>query len=221
MTPFAVRKKRILLVSQELDCLFPTVKTALDYKTSWELLVAVILSAQCTDARVNIVTKKLFQKYKTIENYMNADLREFERDIFSTGFYRSKAKHILASARIVHTQFHDQIPRTMQEILTLPGVARKTANVVLSELYDIREGIAVDTHVKRLSQKYGLTDQKTPEKIEQDLMRVLPKDKWRRFSLQLVEYGRQYCPATKHDHENCPLTVALRGLQLSPEEKSQ
>jgi endonuclease-3 len=175
MTTFSLRKKRILLVSHELDTLFPTVKTALDYHTPFELLVAVILSAQCTDARVNIVTKTLFQKYKTVEDYMNANPRQFEQDIFSTGFYRSKAKHILASARIVHMQFHDQIPRTMSEIMTLPGVARKTANVVLSELFDIREGIAVDTHVKRLSQKYGLTDQKTPEKIEQDLMKVLPK----------------------------------------------
>lgn len=203
------REKRGEIIRQELQKLFPHPKIALDYNTPWELLVAVILSAQCTDKRVNIVTKDLFNKYPTILEYVNADVEEFQEDIRSTGFYRNKTKNILATAKMIHKVFDNNVPRTMSELLTLPGVARKTANVVLSNAFGIVEGIAVDTHVIRLSQKFKLTSEKNPEKIERDLMEVLPKKSWHPFNLRLVQYGRTYSPAKKKNDFDDPISVAL------------
>lgn len=207
MNNLDIRKKRAEVVVKTLIKLFPSPKSALNYGTPWELLVAVILSAQCTDVRVNIVTKDLFAKYQKIEDYINASQEEFEQDVRSTGFYRNKTKHILATAKIIHYEYHDDLPRTMDEMLTLPGVARKTANVVLGNAFGIVEGIAVDTHVIRLASLFGLTTEKTPEKIERDLMEIVPKEEWTKLSLRLSEYGRMYCPAKRHDHANCPLKV--------------
>lgn len=212
-----VKKERAHIVVDTLKKLYPHIKPSLTYKTPFELLVAVILSAQCTDARVNIVTKSLFRKYKSVKEYADAQTERFEKDIFSTGFYRQKAKNIIATAKIIHEKYHDTIPQTMEQMLTLPGVARKTANVVLGYAFGIVEGIAVDTHVIRLSRLYGLTGETSPEKIEQDLMKIIPKSEWIHFTMRVVQYGRDYCPAKKHDHKNCPITLALSEKKLLPQ----
>lgn len=200
------RRKRAGKVLAELKKLFPEAKIALNFSSHWELLVAVVLSAQCTDKKVNEVTEVLFRKYPALEDYLDADAREFERDIKPTGFYRNKAKNILASARIVREKHGGKIPKTMDELLALPGVARKTANIVLGNAHGIVEGIAVDTHVRRLSRKLGLTDNRDPDKIERDLMALLPKEEWFDFTYRLIEYGRKICPARKHECTNHPLT---------------
>lgn len=206
MSNFEKKKQKAVKIIKKLKELFPNAKIALNYSNNFELLVAVMLSAQCTDKQVNIVTSKLFKKYKKLEDYAATSQEDFEQDIFSTGFYKNKAKNILAAARIIKEKFAGRVPSSMEELLSLPGVARKTANVVLGNAYGIVEGIAVDTHVRRLSLKLGLTEHQNPEKIEKDLMEILPKDEWFDFTYRLIEYGRKYCPAIKHDHENCPLT---------------
>lgn len=206
MSNFEKKKQKAVVIIKKLKELFPDAKIVLSYSNNFELLVAVMLSAQCTDKQVNIVTSKLFKKYKKLEDYAAARQEDFEQDIFSTGFYKNKAKNILATARIIKDKFDGRVPNTMNELLSLPGVARKTANVVLGNAYGIVEGIAVDTHVRRLSLKLGLTEHQNPEKIEKDTMGILPKDEWFDFTYRLIEYGRKYCPAIKHDHENCPLT---------------
>lgn len=189
------KKKRAMALVLKLKKLFPRAKIALDYGNVWELLVAVVLSAQCTDKKVNEVTKALFKKYRTLDDYLNADSRTFAADIRPTGFYRAKAKNILASAKKVKQEFGGTVPRTMEEILTLPGIARKSANVILGNAYGVVEGIAVDTHVMRLSQRFGLTNERTPEKIERDLMEMLSKKEWFGFTYRMIEYGRKYCTA--------------------------
>lgn len=211
MTPEKLfeRKKRAAKIVSALKKLFPHAKIVLRYSNNWELMVAVQLSAQCTDKKVNEVTEKLFKKYRTLNDYANADPREFEKDIHSTGFYRNKTKNILAAAKMIKERFNGKIPKTMEEILTIPGVARKTANVVLGNAYGIVEGIAVDTHVRRLAKLLGLTDHQDPEKIERDLMAILPKKEWFDFTYRLTDYGRKYCPARPHDHAHCPLTKIL------------
>ncbi len=191
----------------QLKKVVPNPKMELNYSNSWELLVSVILSAQCTDKQVNKVTGKLFKKYRTLDDYVHAKPLEFEKDIYSTGFYRNKTKNILASAKLVKGRFGGKIPNTMKEILELPGVSRKTANVVLGNAYGVIEGIAVDTHVIRLSQELGLTKESTPEKIERDLMQLLPKKEWFKFTYYMIEYGRKYCPAKKHKHNECPVVT--------------
>ncbi|MDO8609932.1 MAG: endonuclease III [bacterium] len=201
--------KQVEIILKELNKLFPKASMMLKYSNNWELLVAVELSAQCTDKIVNKVTVNLFKKYKTFNDYIHVDIKEFEKDIYSTGFYHNKAKNILAAAKIIKEKFNGEIPQTMEEILTIPGVARKTANVVLGNAYGIVEGIAVDTHVKRLSKLYGLTKYDDPVKIEKDLMRILPKNEWFYFTYLMIEYGRTFCPAKKHDHKNCPLVRVL------------
>ena len=201
----AERKKRVTKIVRALKKLLPHAKITLKYDSNWELLVAVILSAQCTDKKVNEVTEQLFKKYRTLDDYVRANPKEFEQDIKSTGFYRNKARNILAAAKIVKEKFAGQIPRTMNEILILPGVARKTANVVLGNAYGVVEGIAVDTHVRRLTKKLGLTKYEDPKKIERDLMAILPKREWFDFTYRMIDYGRKYCPARPHDHVNCPL----------------
>lgn len=199
------RKQKAREVVRKLKKLFPQAKIALNYANNWELLVAVILSAQCTDKMVNVVTAKLFKKYRKLDDYVEANQKEFEQDIHSTGFYHNKAKNILAAAKIIKEKYNGKIPKTMQEMLSLPGVARKTANVVLGNAYGIVEGIAVDTHVKRLAKKLGFTDHTDPNKIEKDLMALLPKKEWFDFTYRLIEYGRKFCPAKPHKHDECSI----------------
>ncbi|KAF5421065.1 MAG: endonuclease-3 [Candidatus Methanocomedens sp.] len=184
---------------------YPISRTALRYETPHQMLVATILSAQCTDVRVNMVTEELFRKYKGINEFAKADLQELEQDIRSTGFYRQKAKNIKNSSIAILENFGGNVPDTMEELITLPGVARKTANVVLSSAYDITEGIAVDTHVKRLSFRLGLTRHTNPDKIEQDLMKLAPKGEWSDLSYRLILHGRAVCGARKPEHGICML----------------
>jgi len=188
-----------------LTRLFPDPKCALHYKTSFQLLVAVILSAQCTDKKVNDVTKELFKKYRTLDDYIRAAPIEFEQDIYSTGFYRTKTKNILEAAKAIKKYFSGKIPKTMREIIAVHGVGRKTANVVLGELYGITEGIAVDTHVIRIARLLGFTKHATAVKIEQDLIKIVPKKDWVKFSHLLILYGREYCTARCKHGNNCPL----------------
>src|SRR3990167_7854243 len=189
----AKEKERIRKISQLLAKAYPGAKIALRYKTNWELLVAVILSAQCTDKKVNEVTARLFKKYRTLEDYVRAKPKEFERDIHATGFFRAKTKAILTTAKILKEKFNGRIPKTMQEMLTLRGVARKTANVVLGNLYGVTEGIAVDTHVRRLSQRFGFSAHDDPVKIERDLMALFPREKWFTLTYTLIDHGRAIC----------------------------
>lgn len=198
-------KQRVKEIIEILEKLYPNPKCALIYKKPWELLFAVILSAQCTDKKVNEVTEKLFKKYASLEDYINAKPYEFEKDIYSTGFYKAKTKNILAAAKALKERYNGAIPKTMRDMILIPGVGRKTANVVLGELYNTAEGIAVDTHVMRLSYLLGLTRHKDdPIKIEKDLMKIIPQNDWVRFSHMLILYGREYCPA-RHKHTDCPL----------------
>ncbi len=201
------RKKKVVRVIAVLKTMFPRARIMLRYSNPFELLVAVMLSAQCTDIMVNKVTEKLFKKYRNLDDYLKAQQKDFERDIFSTGFYRNKAQHILASAQLVKKNFGGAVPHTMDEMLTLPGVARKTANVVLGNAYGVVEGIAVDTHVKRIARVLGLTEHTDPNKIEIDLMQIIPKKEWLHVTYLLIEYGRKYCSARKHDHAHCPLHI--------------
>jgi endonuclease-3 len=198
-------RKRVAKIIKLLEEQFPDAKIALNYTTPLELLIATILSAQCTDERVNIVTKSLFQKYRSAEDYANADLRELEQDVKSTGFYRNKARNIKKCCQLLVEKFHSQVPKTMKEMLELPGVARKTANIVLSNAYDIVEGIAVDTHVRRVSKRLGLTAEEDQDKIEQDLMALVPEDKWMRITDLLIFLGRRVCVAKKPKCEICTL----------------
>ncbi len=159
------------------------------------MLIAVILSAQCTDKRVEIVTKELFKRYKKVEDYAYGDINELKKYIKSTGFYNAKAKHIQETCKIIVEEFHGKVPDTMEDLLKLPGVARKTANIVLSNTYGKNEGIAVDTHVKRISYRLGLTKNKDPNKIEKDLMKIFPKKEWNKITYYLIEHGRAICKA--------------------------
>ncbi len=202
---FATRKRKAAAIVRKLKKLFPDAKIVLRYHTNWELLVAVILSAQCTDKQINKVTRRLFKKYRTLDEYVRADPKAFEHAIYSTGFYRAKTKNILAAARVVKHKFHGKLPKTMAEMLTIPGVARKTANVVLGNAYGVVEGIAVDTHVRRIARQLGLTDHNDPVKIERDLMTLVRKYDWFILTYLFIEYGRNYCPARPHDHGACPL----------------
>ncbi len=197
--------RRAAALYDKLCVLFPDAGMILRYSNNWELMVAVQLSAQCTDKKVNEITPKLFARYPKLIDYVSADPREFEQLIFQSGFYRNKTKNILAAATMVHEKFGGELPRTMREILTIPGVARKTANVVLGNAYGVVEGIAVDTHVQRMSRVLGLSKGKTPEAIERDLMQLFPKQNWFHLTYLLIEYGRKYCPARKHDAGKCPL----------------
>lgn len=207
-------QKRADIVRKTLRKLFPSVKIALNYSNPLELLISVILAAQCTDKKVNEVTEKLFKKYPTLKTYLSADQAEFEQDIRSTGFYRAKAKNVLATCRAINERFGGEVPQTMAELITLPGVARKTGNVVLSEAFGKHEGMAVDTHVTRLANKFKLTTHTDPVKIEQDLIKLVPQEEWRLFSLSLVQYGRDYSPAHKKDSIEDPISQALQAENL-------
>lgn len=184
---------------------YPEPKTALTFKTPFELLVATILSAQTTDALVNKVTKNIFKKYRSVKDYADTSLDAFQKDISSINFYKTKAKNILGSARMIVESFNARVPKTMDELITLPGVARKTANIILSNAFGINQGIAVDTHVKRLSYRLGLTKNENPVKIENDLMVITPKEEWGNLSHLLIFHGRKICQAKKPDHYKCIL----------------
>lgn len=201
----ADKKKRVEKIIELLEKEYPDAKTALHYSNPLEILVATILSAQATDKQVNVVTKSLFKKYKTAKDYANADLSELEQDIRSTGFYRNKAKHLKNAAKLLVEKYDGKVPRNMDELVELQGVARKTANIVLSNAYGIVVGVAVDTHVKRLSQRLGLTDNTNPDKIEKDLMDIVPKKQWARVTNLLIFHGRNVCTARKPNCKECTL----------------
>ena len=198
-------KKRVNKIINLLTKEYPSAKTALNYGNPLEILVATILSAQCTDKRVNIVTKSLFRKYRTAEDYANADLKELEENIKSTGFYRNKAKNIKKSSQILVEKYNSMVPWTMTELLELPGVARKTANIVLSNAFGKIVGIAVDTHVRRLSKRLGLTENADQNKIEVDLMKIVPKKEWKRITNLLIAHGRKVCMSRKPKCNQCVL----------------
>ena len=191
------KKSAVLQIIELLDKEYPKASTALHFSSPLEILVATILSAQCTDKRVNIVTKSLFKKYRTAQDYANADLAELEQDIRSTGFYRNKAKNLKNSGKLLVEKFDSKVPDTMEKLLELPGVARKTANIVLSNAYGVIVGIAVDTHVRRLSQRLGLSESSNPDKIEVDLMEAVPKKDWKHITNLLISHGRAVCVARK------------------------
>ena len=201
----AKEKEKLLEIIKRLKKEYPEAVTALMFKTPFELLVATILSAQTTDVHVNRVTEALFRKYKTIRDYADISLETLQKDLSSINFYNNKAKNIQASARIIIEKFHSNVPRTMEELTTLPGVARKTANIVLSNAYGINEGIAVDTHVKRLAGRLGLTKYEDPVKIEKDLMAITPKEDWGNLSHLLIFHGRNICQAKQPKHKECVL----------------
>ncbi|MDP9410199.1 MAG: endonuclease III [Actinomycetota bacterium] len=192
-------------VIPRLKAEYPDAKTELDWTNPLELLVATILSAQTTDVRVNGVTKTLFQRYRTAHDYAEADPGELEEEIRPTGFYRNKARSLRGMARALVEEHGGEVPSTMQELVALPGVGRKTANVVLGNAFGVDEGIVVDTHVRRVSNRLGLTAEQDPEKIEQDLMNVVPREDWTVFSHLLILHGRRICKARKPDCPNCPL----------------
>lgn len=195
---------RVEAILELLDIHYPDAQCSLDYIDPLQLLVSTILSAQCTDERVNQVTPALFKKYPTVRAFAEASLEELENDIKSTGFYRNKAKNIQACCMILHDQHGEVIPRDLQILVKLPGIGRKTANVILGNAFGI-PGIVVDTHVGRVAQRLGLTVQKDPEKIEGDLMKILHRERWIRFSHQLIQHGRKICQARKPRMDLCPL----------------
>ena len=194
-----LRKKRIQKLDRALKKLFPEAGIELKFKNPLQLLVAVQLSAQCTDKVVNRITEKLFKKYKTLSDYLEAKPREFEQDIRSCGYYRSKTKNILGAVQMIKKDFDGKVPHTIEEMLKLPGVARKTATVVLYEAYGVTAGVTVDTHVIRFVQRFDLSDHKSPVKIERDLMELLPKKEWPRFTHRVIYYGRYLAPARRYE----------------------
>jgi endonuclease III len=198
-------RERVSEILQRLDDRYPLATCALHHKSAWELLVATILSAQCTDVRVNMVTPIIFAKYPTIEAFAALEPEELEPDIRSTGFFRNKSKSVVGAARKLLSEFGGQVPRTMDELLQIPGVARKTANVVLGTWFKVADGVVVDTHVQRISRRLELTKNTEPQKIEQDLMKVIPRDKWIVFAHQIILHGRALCIARKPKCADCPL----------------
>ena len=198
-------EKRLKKILEILKKEYPHAKTALTHKNPLELLIATILSAQCTDKRVNIVTKKLFKKYRSAGDYGDANLNDFEKDIYSCGFYRNKAKNIINACAIIEQKFSSKVPKDFNELLKLPGVARKTANCIMGNAYDIASGVIVDTHVIRLSQRLGISKNKNADKIEQDLIKQIPQNEWISFSHRIIDHGRKICDARKPKCEICSL----------------
>ena len=198
------KKKRSIKVLNFLKNKFPDAKIALKYNSSIQLLVAVILSAQCTDKKVNEVTENIFRKYKTAGDFANLTQKQLEKMIHSCGFYRNKAKNIMAACKIIQSKFEGKLPKTIKDMLALPGVARKTANVVLGNAYGVVEGMAVDTHMIRLNQKLDFTRQSDPVKIERDLMELIPKKEWFGYTYRIIDYGRKVCPAR---HKKCECEI--------------
>jgi endonuclease-3 len=192
----------------------------LNYETPWQLLIATILSAQCTDNRVNIVTKDLFQKYRSLEDFANADQKELEKDIHSTGFYRNKAKNIIACAKQLVEEYQSEVPKDIDALTNLAGVGRKTANVIRGNIYK-EPSIVVDTHVKRISKRLGFTKEEDPEKIEFDLMKVLPKEQWILYNIQIITLGRSICTARNPKCDGCFLKAECRYAVTNDKKKSR
>jgi endonuclease III len=201
----AERQARLDLILEQLDKLYPRATCALHHGNAWELLVATILSAQCTDKRVNEVTPGLFAKYPTIADFAHANQDEMALDLRPTGFFNNKAKSVIGAAKTILGNFGGQVPRTMEELLTVPGAARKTANVVLGTAFGIATGVVVDTHVQRISRRLDLTRQEDPAKIEKDLIKIVPQDRWILFSHQVIHFGRNICEARKPKCASCPI----------------
>ncbi|MCC7176031.1 MAG: endonuclease III [Bryobacterales bacterium] len=197
--------ERMPAILNALDSLYPRAECALRHKNAWQLLVSTILSAQCTDKRVNEVTPGLFRKYPTIRDFAAASLPELAQEIRSTGFFNNKAKALVGAARKILADYAGKVPRTMEEMLAIPGVARKTANVVLGTAYGIPSGIVVDTHVQRIARRLDLTRHTDPVKIETDLMKLVPSGRWILFSHQMILHGRTLCPARRPRCAECPL----------------
>ena len=213
-------KERVAEVLKRLDTQYGTeYRCYLDHENPWQLLVATILSAQCTDARVNIVTKDLFVKYPTVEAFACADLKELEQDIHATGFYHNKAKNIIACAGRVLTEFGGEVPSSLEDLTSLAGVGRKTANVIRGNIYN-EPSIVVDTHVKRISNKLGFTKEQDPEKIEFDLMEVLPKDHWILYNIHIITLGRTICTARSPKCTECFLADVCRAGSASADKKN-
>ena len=198
------KQERANLIFDILNPLYTHEKTALEYRDAFQLLIATILSAQCTDKQVNTVTKTLFKKYKKPDDFLKAPIAELEGDIRPTGFYKNKTRSIKGCCQGLIDLYGGKVPSTMEELLKLPGVGRKTANCVLGAVFDV-PGVVVDTHVKRLSKRLGLTNHEDPDKIEKDVESVLPKERWRRFSDLLIYHGREVCKARKPEHGRCPV----------------
>lgn len=198
MEPSCARKQkgeRAQKIIERLEKAYPNAKCELDFQNPFQLLIATILSAQCTDKRVNMVTKHLFKKYKTPKDFCQADLQELEKEVYTTGFYRNKAKNIKAASQMLTEAYSGRVPGSMEELIKLPGVARKTANVILGSGFGVTSGVVVDTHVQRVARRLGLSRGKDPVKVERDLMRILPKEKWIAVSHALVFHGRYVCVA--------------------------
>ncbi|MCK4336583.1 MAG: endonuclease III [Candidatus Aminicenantes bacterium] len=200
-------KAKVNKILRVLENAYPRSRTSLKYENPLQILIATILSAQCTDTKVNEITPSLFKKYPTVKDFAEADREELEHEIHSTGFYRNKTKSILGAANKIVKDFNGYVPDSMKDLLTLPGVARKTANIVLSSGYGKSEGIAVDTHVKRISGRLGFSSEKDPDKIEQDLLAIIPKKDWLDFNYILVNHGRMICQARKPRCAECPVRL--------------
>lgn len=203
VSEYRQRRRRAIDIARQLANAYPQAKCELNFQSPLELLIATILSAQCTDRRVNLVTPQLFRKHRTAADYARAPLAELERDIQSTGFFRSKARHIHDCCQRLVADYGGRVPRRMSQLLKLPGVGRKTANVVLGTAFGITSGIVVDTHVRRLARRLGLTEENDPVKIERDLMALLPKSQWINFSYRLAQHGRTVCTARLTDLSGC------------------
>ena len=205
----SLKKKREIfrIADRTLKRLYPKPRMALNFLSPFQLLVAVILSAQTTDKKVNQITKELFKKYRTIDDYAKASLRELEEDIRGVNYYKKKARAILENARIIKERYKGEVPKSIEQLIKLRFVGRKTANALLYGAFGITDGIVVDTHVARFSRMLGLTESKDPAKIEKDLMQILPKREWFGFSHRLIDYGREYCPARKHNCGEHPQIV--------------
>ncbi len=213
-------KKRTLEILNALDTYYGTdTRCSLDYETPWQLLIATMLSAQCTDARVNIVTKDLFRKYPSVEAFARADLKELEQDIHSTGFYHNKAKNMIACCRALLERHGGEVPASLEELTALAGVGRKTANVIRGNIYG-EPSIVVDTHVKRISKKLGLTKEEDPEKVEFDLMKELPRDHWILYNMHLITFGREICKAPTPRCEECFLQQLCPDYQKRSKKKA-
>jgi endonuclease-3 len=212
----ADRQARVKKILAGLDRMYPNAACALHHSNAWELLVATILSAQCTDKRVNAVTPGLFRKYPTVKDFANANLAELAQDIRSTGFFNNKSKSVIGAARKILSDFGGEVPRNIDDLLTVPGAARKTANVVLGTAFGIASGVVVDTHVTRITRRLDLTKHTDPKKIEQDLMKIIPKEKWILFSHQIILHGRALCIARKPKCAECALDPLCYAKDKTP-----
>jgi endonuclease III len=215
--PLDAKKRRAAETLERLSRAYPDSTISLEYDNHMQLLVAVMLSAQCTDAMVNKVTRSLFQKYKTVDDFANADRKTFEREIHSTGFYRNKAKAVIAAAKTVRDRFGGEVPSTMDELDSIPGVARKTANVVLHNAFGKAEGIAVDTHVTRIANLLRWTRHQDPVKIEQDLQKILPREQWGQVTHFIIDHGRAICIARRPRCEACVVNDLCPSARRPPE----